>query len=148
MCNASCGYCCGGISVFAIIFMSILGLMFSTGYEYVGEFDEEVTGGDVHAFYKQSAKNCFMVVLAYVGVLFLSVGCCFVGNCRARRYGDVVRTLSFPGRSACACAAGEGEWRCASRCGRLADSTRACARPVCACAPATRRAHGPPSRMK
>ena len=106
--------------------------MFSTGYEYVGEFDEAVTGGDVHAFYKQSAKNCFMVVLAYVGVLFLSVGCCFVGNCRQRRYGDLVRTLSFPGRSASARAAGEGDGG-ASRCGRLADSMRACASGVCLC---------------
>ena len=146
MCNASCGYCCGGISVFAIIFMSILGLMFSTGYEYVGEFDEAVTGGDVHAFYKQSAKNCFMVVLAYVGVLFLSVGCCFVGNCRQRRYGDLVRTLSFPGRSASARAAGEGHGGARRA---VAGSLTPCARarPVCACAPATRRAHGP-SRMK
>ena len=75
--------------MFAIIFMSIVGLMFSTGYEYVGEFDEAVTGGDVHAFYKQSAKNCFLVVLVYVGVLFLSIGCCVVGNCRKRRCGRV-----------------------------------------------------------
>ena len=25
MCNASCGYCMGGVSVFSIIFMAIMG---------------------------------------------------------------------------------------------------------------------------
>ena len=62
------------------------GILFKTGYRYIGEFEEE-TVGELEEFYAKAGTNCFMVSLAYVGVLIASIGCCFVGNLRQRRYG-------------------------------------------------------------
>ena len=62
------------------------GILFKTGYRYVGEFEEE-TVGELEEFYQTAGTNCFMVSLAYVGVLIASIACCAVGNFRQRRYG-------------------------------------------------------------
>ena len=61
MCNASCGFCCGSISVFAIIFMAIMGLLFKGHYQYIGEFDEAVVGENINEFYDKAGRQCFMV---------------------------------------------------------------------------------------
>jgi len=66
------------MSIFAILIMSLLGLLIGGGYGFVGEWSdgEEIT----HDLQKEAAKNCFQVAAFYAFFLGLSLLCCLANK--------------------------------------------------------------------
>ena len=69
-CIKSCGLCCGVFSVFAIVFLCVVGAILKSGSEIIDVATEDDR--------ERSWHNCFIGAGIYAGFLGLSLVCYFV----------------------------------------------------------------------
>jgi len=68
-CIKGCGMCCGIFSVFAIVFLCVVGGILKSGSEVIDvSEDQRVSAGN----------NCFIGAAIYAGFLVVSLGCFFI----------------------------------------------------------------------
>jgi len=68
-CVKGCGLCCGIFSVFAIVFLCVVGGILRSGSEIIDVSDDQRTS---------SANNCFIGAAIYAGFFVVSLGCFFI----------------------------------------------------------------------
>jgi len=77
-----CSYCCGGLSVFAVVVLVGLGSLFQKDYAYLPE-EWKVEGGPANQ-HEIAARNCFITATIYGVFLGMSFMCCVINKARGR----------------------------------------------------------------
>jgi len=81
----NCGICCMGFSLFAVIFLVIVGQVLQSDSMVI-----EIEGKDRTKAY----KNCYVGAAIYAGFFVLSVGCYFKGRSSENKHGDEFQSLT------------------------------------------------------
>lgn len=74
----SCGICCSIFSIFAIIFLSVVSSILSSGSDII-EIDDSIR--------QDAASNCMYAAGVYCGFIVLSIFCYIIG--RYNEYRDI-----------------------------------------------------------
>jgi len=79
----SCGVCCGIFSIFAIVFLLIVGAILRSGSDII-----DVATDDDRS---RAAANCFIGAAIYAGFFVLSLACFFIPCPNSRKKEDEIK---------------------------------------------------------